>query len=89
MSKLASKIATSPPTAATVRRGPANRCYPLYGSGDMEDFEAVEALRQNLTWRQVQEHIDDILGVTKPLPLEKFRYHFRRRCFCWPEDLRL
>lgn len=94
MSKLAQKIQTSPPTAEVVRRGPANACFPLYGAGDLEDWNAVEAIRvgdddhKPLTWRQVQEHVDSLAGVARPLPLEKFRYHWRRRCFCWPEDLR-
>jgi hypothetical protein len=71
-----------------VRRGPANACFPLYGAGDLEDWEAVEALCADRTWREVQQHVDGLAEVTKPLPLEKFRYHWRRRCFCWPEDLR-
>ena len=89
MSKLASKIAqTAPPEATPVKRGPANACFPLYGAGDLEDWNEVERLRIGRTWRQVQEHIDPIAGVEKPLPLEKFRYHWRRMCFCWPADLR-
>ncbi len=88
MSQLASKIASTPVQATGVRRGPANVCHPVYGSGDMEDWQAIEDLRQTLTWREVQAHVDQVAGVTKPLPLEKFRYHWRRRCFCWPEDLR-
>ena len=89
MSKLAHKIAATPPPAANpVKRGPANACFPLYGAGDMEDWEVVEALREGRTWRQVQDHVDKIAGVSQRLPLEKFRYHWRRFCYCWPEDLR-
>lgn len=90
MSKLAQKIAKSPTTFAVTRRGPANKCFPLYGAGDLEDWEAVEALRNNsgLDWRTVQTHIDSLAGVERPLPLDVFRRHWRRRCFCWPEDLR-
>ena len=90
MSTLASKLADTPALAGGVRRGPPNACYPLYGTGDLEDFEALEALRAQpgWTWREVQQRIDQIVGVDRPLPLEKFRYHWRRRCFCWPEDLR-
>lgn len=89
MSKLASKIAATPaPVGAPVKRGPANACFPLYGYGDLEDWEQVETLHVSLTWREVQDHIDALLGVEKRIPLEKFRYHWRRRCFCWPEDLR-
>lgn len=91
MSKLAQKIATTPapPRSSTHRPGPANACHPLYGDGDIEDWQAVEALRSGRTWREVQTHVDEIAGVDRPLPLEKFRRHWRRRCFCWPEDLRL
>ncbi|WP_163168092.1 hypothetical protein [Arthrobacter sp. Alg241-R88] len=92
MSKIAHKIATSPaPDTVRTRRGPANACYPLYGEGDLADWEAVENLRigpPKLEWRDVQAHIDGLLDVAQPLPLEKFRYHWRRRCYCWPEDLR-
>ena len=89
MSKLATKIAKTPaPPQGLNPRGPRNTCFPLYGAGDLEDFEQVEQLRQKYTWREVQAHVDGILGVSS-LPLEKFRYHWRRRCLCWPEDLRL
>lgn len=89
MSQLADKIATSPANLERVRRGPANSCFPLYGAGDLEDWEAVEGLRaQGLDWRAVQAHIDTLAEVDKPIPLDRFRYHWRRRCFCWPEDLR-
>lgn len=89
MSKLASKIAANPaPPLSPVKRGPANACFPLYGAGDHEDWQAVDALREGRTWREVQEHVDQLAGVTTPLPLEKFKYHWRRRCFCWPVDLR-
>ncbi|MCD4535655.1 hypothetical protein LRP67_16300 [Nocardioides sp. cx-169] len=88
MSALAQKIATTPLPSERVRRGPANACFPLYGAGDLEDLGEIERLRESLTWREVQSHIDGLLDIAKPLPLEKFRYHWRRRCFCWPEDLR-
>ena len=92
MSKLAQKIAELPvPNSAPTLRGPKNACFPLYGEGDLEDWEAIEHLRigpPELEWRAVQAHIDNLAGITKPLPLEKFRYHWRRRCPCWPEDLR-
>lgn len=92
MSKLASKIAATPlPSADRARRGPANACFPLYGHGDLEDWEALEALRvgpPQLEWRDVQAHIDRLADVQQPINLEKFKYHWRRRCFCWPVDLR-
>lgn len=89
MSKLASKIQTTPaPDAKPVKRGPDNCCFPLYGAGDLEDAQAVDALRVGRTWRQVQEHVDKLVGIERHLPLDKFRYHWRRMCYCWPEDLR-
>lgn len=89
MSKLAKQIATSPiPTAEPFRRGPENACFPLYGAGDLDDWQAVESLRPGREWRQVQAHVDDLAGIEKSLPLEKFKYHWRRKCYCWPEDLR-
>lgn len=90
MSKLASKIAKTPATFEVARRGPANKCFPLYGAGDLEDWEAVETLRDQsgLDWRSVQAHVDSLAGVERSLPLEAFRRHWRRRCFCWSEDLR-
>lgn len=94
MSKLAKKIAASaPPKAIPAQRGPANACYPIYGAGDLEDWEALEVLRKQgprvLEWREVQIHVDQLAGITKPLPLAKFKYHWRRMCYCWPEELRL
>lgn len=88
MSKLATKIASTPVEATGVRRGPANSCFPVYGQGDIEDAEAVDALRNTLTWREVQAHVDSLLSVERPIAFEKFRYHWRRRCYCWPEGLR-
>jgi hypothetical protein len=90
MSKLASKITATPIDATRQRPGPPNRCFPLYGDGDLEDWQAVEALRYDgrLDWRSVQAHVDKLAGVEQPLPLEAFRRHWRRRCYCWPQDLR-
>jgi hypothetical protein len=90
VSKLAKKIAASETVKVPIRRGPLNVCLPVYGPGDLEDWQAVENVRaQGHDWRSVQAHVDRLAGVEKPLPLEKFRRHWRRRCFCWPEDLRL
>ena len=89
MSALAQKLADAP-TPGTVRRGPANQCLPLYGAGDLEDWEAVENLRQQgHDWRSVQTIVDQQLDIDKPLVLDKFRYHWRRKCFCWAEGDRL
>ena len=87
MSQLANKISDIPLPEPT-RAGPRNACFPLYGTGDMDDWDKVEGLRARLQWRQLQTHIDQLLDIEEPINLEKFRYHWRRRCNCWPVDLR-
>lgn len=90
MSQLAGKLKAVETEPVRVRRGPLNQCHSLYGDGDLDDFEAIQAKREaGLSWREVQELVDEQLGIEKPIGLEKFRYHFRRRCFCWPDELRL
>lgn len=90
MTGLAQRLADVPPPTNPVRRGPANQCFPLYGDGKIEDWQAVEDLRsQGHDWRNVQWIVDGILNVDKPLILDKFRYHWRRKCFCWTEADRL
>lgn len=96
MSQLASKIAKSSgvkpldtiPKPVT-QPGLRPVCYPLYGPGDLEDLLMVEAVRVGREWHEVQAAVDASAGVINPLPLDKFRRHWRRRCSCWPKDLRL
>lgn len=86
MSDLADKLSSLQAPAETVRRGPQNTCFPLYGPGDIGAWEQVERLRAaGVTWAHVQVQIDDILEVDRPIPISKFIYHWRRRCFCWAE----
>jgi len=86
MSNLASKLSDAP-APSQVRRGPANQCLPLYGPGDMDDWEAVTSLReQGHDWRSVQAIVDEAAGVERPLHLDKFRYHWNRKCFCWASE---
>lgn len=91
MSKLASKIAKTTPSAAqTVRRGPQNKCFPLYGVGDIDDWDAMEERRLDggLAWAEVQVYLDGLLDITDPLLLDKFKHHWRRFCRCWPDEHR-
>ena len=87
---LAAKLADiQPDTSGKPRRGPAPACERLYGPGNLEDWEAVENLRLAHTWAIAQKVVDKAAGVDKPIPGDKFRYHWRRKCSCWPEDVRL
>lgn len=70
-------------------RGPAPACQAIYGEhANEENWQAVESLRTKSSWKFAQAKVDEMLGVDHPLPLEKFRYHWRRRCSCWPQDMR-
>lgn len=85
---LAEQLAEVATTNDRPQHGPRNQCGPVYGPGDMDDWRAVDALRHRTSWAKVQEHVDRILGVTDPLPNDFFRYHWRRKCSCWPRDIR-
>jgi len=53
----------------------------------MDDWEAVTSLReQGHDWRSVQAIVDEAAGVERPLHLDKFRYHWNRKCFCWASE---
>jgi hypothetical protein len=91
VSKLSQKIAPDPKVVARRRSGapgPRNKCWPLYGAGDLEDWEAVDALRETLDWREVQTQVDGLLGITTPIPKDRFRRHWMRGCDCWPQELK-
>lgn len=90
MSTLASKLAAAPPSGERIRRGPANVCHGVY-EPDLEDAQAIQEFRSrpNESWATAQAMFDDLAGVKRKIPNDKFRYHWRRRCFCWPDDQRL
>ena len=90
MSALAQALSGVTPEAQRVRRGPIGECAKVYPEGDLEDWLEVERLRSlpNSSWREAQRIVDEQLGVERPIDNDKFRYHWRRRCFCWPDDLR-
>ena len=83
--KLANIIVTDQPT----RRGPLSECEGVYGPGNLEDWEAVEALRLRTSWVIAQKYVDETLGITSSIRNDRFRYHWRRKCSCWPRDVRL
>ncbi len=94
MSKFAEKLAAAAPSTKRItQHGPTAKCRPLYGDGDLEDWEAITEFRHrnNESWRTAQDKWDSILGidVDKQLTNDKFRYHWSRRCYCWPDSLRL
>lgn len=87
-----SKLATALPTAETLaairrRRGPSGAC-DIYGDGDLEDWLAVEKLRQATTWADAQRAVDQTLKVTA-IDEGKFRYHWRLKCWHWTEEQRI
>lgn len=90
MSALASALPTPIEAATTrIRKGPSGAC-DVYGDGDLEDWAAVERLRQAPnTWDVAQRHVDLALGITS-IDANKFRYHWRRKCWHWtPEQRRV
>lgn len=89
MSKLAQKLAAAPPSGQRVRRGPANQCSGIY-KPDLEDAEAIDEFRHrpDESWKSAQARYDQLAGITDNLRNDKFRYHWNRRCFCWPDELR-
>lgn len=89
MSAAAKKLDALPPSEDRVRKGPPNVCAPVYAP-DLEDAAAIEAfrLRPGESWATTQKKFDELLGVSRHIPNDKFRYHWKRRCWCWPDDLR-
>ena len=88
MSSLAS--IPQPKPADPVRKGPAGECHGKYPGCDLEDWQEVERLRAHPSnWREAQRVVDRAFNVAEPIPNDKFRYHWRRKCFCWPQGQRL
>lgn len=90
MSAAAKKLAAAPPSTERVRRGPRNMCEGVY-EPDLEDAEAIHEFRHRPgeSWKTAQAKYDDLTNPVRQIPNDKFRYHWHRRCQCWPEDLRL
>ena len=89
MSKLAASLSGLNPTVTErVRKGPQGACHGQYPI-DMDDWAEVERIRLETSWREAQRVVDAQLGLSEPLNNDKFRYHWRRRCQCWPVELRL
>ncbi len=89
MSDLAKSLAAITPAASErLRMGPTGACQGVYPA-DLEDWGEVERIRKSETWRGTQRIVDAQLGIAGRVPNDKFRYHWRRKCWCWPDDLRL
>lgn len=83
MSKLAQELPSSN-FGKTPLKGPRSACSLVYGDCDLEDYEAVVALKeQGLTWEQIQDQVDRILNIEDKIPTKKFTYHWRQMCTCW------
>jgi len=91
MSAVAKRLSkTRPDLASVTRRGPSGACQGKYPGCDLEDWAEVERLRASPSnWREAQRLVDEAFGVTDPIPNDKFRYHWRRKCWCWPVGQRL
>lgn len=87
MTRLATDLPTAEQLAVRVRKGPTGAC-DIYGDGDLDDWRAVEALRIKTSWAAAQRAVDQTLEITRPIDGDKFRYHWRRRCWHWSEDQR-
>lgn len=87
MSRLAADLPTADQLVTRTRRGPNGAC-DIYGDGEIDDWRAVERLRQQVTWAGAQRAVDETLKITNPIDFDKFRYHWRRRCWHWTEEQR-
>lgn len=90
MSKLAGKLTAAESSGQRVRFGPPNVCSGVYDA-DLEDAQAIDEFRRrpNESWATAQAMFDQLAGVTANIRNDKFRYHWRRKCWCWPDDQRL
>lgn len=87
MSKLAAQLPTADAVMTRVRRGPSGAC-DIYGDGDLDDWRAVEKLRLATCWTDTHQAVDATLGIDTPIDTDKFRYHWRRRCWHWTQEQR-
>jgi hypothetical protein len=82
VSKLAASLADV--NVAKPKTTPKTPCFPIYGYGDQEDYEAIHRLRENgAEWVQVQVIVDEALNVSEPIENRKFIRHWRAQCSCW------
>ena len=88
MSQLAQSLADiTAANAARTRKGPPGACQGRYPA-DLDDWAEVERIRLATSWVEAQRVVDAQLGLSTPLHNDKFRYHWRRKCWCWTDELR-
>ena len=86
---LAERLAALDTSDFTAVPGPVPACQRVYAEhSDEETWAAVHDLVSRTSWKFAHERIDSLLEVTERIGMEKFRYHWRRRCSCWPPELR-
>lgn len=85
MSKLAESLAGID-LDVRVRRGPTGAC-DVYGSGDLDDWREVERIRRATSWAIAQATVDETLGI-ESIDEDKFRYHWRGKCWHWTTEQR-
>ena len=84
MSSLAERLAEV--EVKKPRKTPRNECYPIYGYGDQQDWEALERLRDaGAEWAQIHEEVDSALGIENRISQYKFTRHWKRECACWSD----
>lgn len=90
MSSVAKKLAEAPSVPVRIKRGPNNQCRGVY-EPDLEDAQAIDEFRHRpgQSWATAQTRFDELLKPSRHIPNDKFRYHWKRACFCWPDDQRV
>jgi hypothetical protein len=72
------------PSARTVKKGPPPVCE-IYGPGDDELHTVIERRKAEYqeSWADIQRLVDHLLGIKTPIKIDRFRYHFTRKCDHW------
>ena len=87
MSKLAAMLPTPDQIERERSRPGRSGACDVYGDGDIDDWRAVERIRLTAAWVTAQRTVDATLGI-EPVDPDKFRYHWRRKCWHWTTEQR-
>lgn len=89
MSALAQKLpAPAEVETSRVKPGPRGACA-VYGPGDKEDWLAINELRLEHDWATARNVVHSQLDLGKLPDGDKFRYHWRGKCGCWSDELKV